>query len=148
MFTLFACLRALLRTRHHLGLEILASRQQVAVLKRKHPRPRLNNVDRLFWIALRRFSPRWTDALVLVRPETVVGWHRASFRLYWRLRSRGTGRKIGAEMFEIVRRMARENPALGRPQNPRRIAEAWLRHLRAHGVALPGAPAAAPRRRR
>ena len=58
MLTLFGYLRSFLRTRHDLGLEILALRQQVAVLKRKHPRPRLNNLDRLFWLALRRLWSR------------------------------------------------------------------------------------------
>ncbi|HEY1203153.1 MAG: hypothetical protein ABSH46_23645 [Bryobacteraceae bacterium] len=116
MLTLFAYLRAFLRTRHDLGLEILALRQQVAVLKRRHPRSRLNSADRMFWIMLRRIWPRWMEALVVVKPETVVGWHRAGFRLYWRLRSRGGGRKIGADVFDVVRRMARENPSWGAPR--------------------------------
>src|SRR5271157_1878671 len=100
MLTLFAYLHAFLRTRHDLGLEILALRQQVAALKRKHPRPLLSNLDRLFWVTLRAVWSRWADALILVKPETVVGWHRAGFRLYWRPRSRGGGRKIGADVFE------------------------------------------------
>jgi transposase InsO family protein len=116
MLTLFAYLRAFLRTRHDLGLEILALRQQVAVLKRKHPRPRLNNLDRLFWLALRRLWSRWADALILVKPETVIGWHRTGFRLYWRVRSGGGGRKIGGDVFEMVRRIARENPSWGAPR--------------------------------
>ena len=116
MLALLAYLHAFLRTRHDLGLEILALRQQVTVLKRKHPRPCLNNLGRLFWLALRRLWPRWMEVLILVKPETVVGWHRAGFRLYWRLRSRGGGRKIGADVFEIVRRMARENPSWGAPR--------------------------------
>jgi transposase InsO family protein len=116
MFTLLAYLRAFLCTRHDLGLEILALRQQVAVLKRKHPRPRLGNLDRWFWLALRRCWPRWTQALIVVKPETVVGWHRAGFRLYWRLRSRGGGRKIGADVFETARRIAQENPSWGAPR--------------------------------
>jgi transposase InsO family protein len=113
---MLAYLRAFLRTRHDLGLEILALRQQVAVLKRRHPRPRLNSVDRLFWVALKRFWPRWMEALIVVKPETVVDWHRAGFRLYWRLRSRGGGRKIGGDVFEIVRRIAHENPSWGAPR--------------------------------
>ena len=112
----FTYLLTFLRTRHHLGLEILALRQQLAVLKRKHPRPRLNNCDRLFWLALRSFWSRWASALVIVKPETVIGWHRAGFRLYWRLRSRGGGRKVSADVFEIVRHMARENPCWGAPR--------------------------------
>lgn len=116
MFALFRYLLAFIRTRHDLSLEILALRQQVAVLKRRHPRPRLSNLDRWFWLALRRLWPRWADALIVVKPETVVGWHRACFRLFWRWRSRGGGRKIGAEVFELVRRMARENPDWGAPR--------------------------------
>jgi transposase InsO family protein len=111
-----AYLCAFIRTRHDLGLEILALRQQVAVLKRKRPRPRLNKLDRLFWLALRRFWSRWRDLLIVVRPETVVGWHRAGFRLFWRLRSRGGGRRIDSDVFEIIRRMARENPTWGAPR--------------------------------
>ncbi|MGC9969022.1 MAG: integrase core domain-containing protein [Bryobacteraceae bacterium] len=116
MLTLFACLRAFLRPRHGLGHEILALHQQVAVLKSKHPRPRFSTLDRLFWVALRTVWPRWMEALNLGKPETVVGWHRAGFRLYWRLRSRGGGRKIGGDVFEIVRRMAHENPSWGAPR--------------------------------
>jgi len=92
MLPLFAYLRAFLPTRHDLGLEILAQRQQFSVPKRKHPRPRLNHLDRLFWLALRRLWSRWADPLIVVRPETTVGWHRAGFRFYWRLCSPGIGR--------------------------------------------------------
>ena len=63
------------RTRHSLILENLALRQQLAVLKRKHPRPSLRLVDKLFWVVACRFWPRWKDMLVLVQPETVARWH-------------------------------------------------------------------------
>jgi hypothetical protein len=72
----------LFRTRRDTALEVLALRQQVAVLKRKRPRPPLNSFDRLFWTTLRRRWPRWVDLLVIVKPETVIGWHRAGFRRY------------------------------------------------------------------
>jgi hypothetical protein len=83
-----AALRALLQTRGDSALEILALRQQLAVLKRKRPRPQLNRLDRIFWTALRRCWSGWSEVLIIVKPETVVGWHRAGFRLYWRWRSR------------------------------------------------------------
>ena len=76
------------RSRGDTALELLALRQPVAVLKRKRPRPRLNRLDRLFRTTLRQLWPRWTGVLVLVKPETVIGWRRAGFRLYWRRRSR------------------------------------------------------------
>jgi hypothetical protein len=72
------CLSALFRSRYNLGLKILALRQQLGILKRKIPRPRLQLQDRIFWILLRRLWPAWRDALVIVQPETVValasGW--------------------------------------------------------------------------
>jgi transposase InsO family protein len=108
-----------LRSRHNLGLEILALRQQLAVLKRRHPRPQLGRGVRMFWVALRFLWRHWSDALLIVKPETVVGWHRAGFRLYWRLRSRVSrlGRpKIGADLYEALQRMAQENPSWGAPR--------------------------------
>lgn len=113
---LLAYFVAFFRARHHLGLENLALRQQVAVLKRKHPRPQMNQRDRLFWLALRRIWSQWSSALVIVKPETVIGWHRTGFRFYWRLCSRRGGRKVSANVFEIVKRLARENPSWGAPR--------------------------------
>jgi len=94
-------------------------RQQVAVLKRKSPRPKLTRMDRIFWTALRSVWSRWAEVLLIVKPETVVGWHRAGFRLYrhWRYRGPAPGRAtITAEIQELIRRMARENPSWGAPK--------------------------------
>jgi hypothetical protein len=94
-------------------------RQQLGILKRKMPRPRLRTQDRIFWILLRRLWPAWRDALVIVKPETVVAWHRAGFRLFWRLRSRpkSLGRpRIDAEVRTLIRRMVNENPSWGAPR--------------------------------
>ena len=63
---ILAYIRAFFLPRHRLGLESVALRQQLAVFKRKQPRPRLNRLDRLFWIILRRWYSGWTDALILV----------------------------------------------------------------------------------
>jgi hypothetical protein len=77
ILSILAVIRVFFRSRCDTALEILALRQQVAVLKRKRPRPALHSLDRLFWTTLRAVWYRWTDVLVIVRPETVVGWHRA-----------------------------------------------------------------------
>src|SRR4029077_7289778 len=76
------------RSRQSLLLENLALRQQLAVLKRRHPRPKLSPLDKLFWALPCQFWSAWKQALMVVTPETVVRWHRAGFRLYWRLISR------------------------------------------------------------
>src|SRR5215469_6031196 len=99
-------------------LEILSLRQQLAVLKRQRPRPPLDSGDRLFWTTLRRFWSRWTDVLLIVKPETVVGWHRAGFRLYWRWRCRPRGGRprITQELRDLIGRLAKENPDWGAPK--------------------------------
>ena len=88
------------------------------MLKRKRPRPSLNRLDRFFWTSLRHLWPRWSDVLVIVKPETVAGWHRAGFRLYWRWRSRPHGGppKIPEEIRALIRRMAEENLEWGAPK--------------------------------
>jgi hypothetical protein len=81
----FGVLVRLFRGRGKLVLENLALRQQLTVLKRRHPRPRLDLFDKLFWVIAKQFWSTWKEALIVVTPERVVRWHRAGFRFYWRL---------------------------------------------------------------
>ena len=110
----------LLRTRRSLLLENLALRQQLAVLKRRYPRPRLNLLDKLFWVAVRRSWSGWQQSLLVVTPETVVRWHRAGFRLYWKLISMARGpvgrRQTSKEIQELIFRMVVENSTWGAPR--------------------------------
>ena len=76
--------RGLLHGRASLALENLALRQQLAVLRRGVKRPRLRPRDRIFWVLLRRYCTDWRSHLILVKPETVVAWHRRGFKLFWR----------------------------------------------------------------
>ncbi len=102
--------RALFRSRPGLAIENGALRQQLALFKEKRPRPRLRGADRAFWVLLRRFWPGWANALIIVKPETVVRWHRAGFKSYWRRKSRRVGRpRIAPDIRALVRRMASEN---------------------------------------
>ena len=118
ILSFLVAIRAFFRSRSDTALEVLALRQQVAVLKRKRPRPKLNSWDRLFWTALRQCWSRWADVLVLMKPDTVIGWHRAGFRLYWRWRSRPRGGrpKITEEIRVLIRRLAQENQHWGAPK--------------------------------
>jgi transposase InsO family protein len=111
-------LRLLLLPRSQLVLENLALRQQLAVLRRSIPRPRLRTWDRLFWVWLSRCWAGWKGALAIVSPATVVAWHRQGFRLYWRRKSRGhPGRpRIDPQARRLIRRMSRENPLWGVPR--------------------------------
>jgi transposase InsO family protein len=110
-------IHAVFRSRSELAIENLALRQQLAVLKAKGSRPRLNLLDRVFWISLRRLWPKWADALIIVKPETVVRWHRAGFKAFWRWKSRRLGRPTTEpEIRELIRRMASENLTWGAPR--------------------------------
>ena len=110
----------LLRTRRRLLLENLALRQQLAVLKRKHARPRLAALDKLFWVLVRRFWSEWKQALIIVGPETVVRWHRSGFAMYWRAISRGRRivgrRRTSKEVRDLIFRMVAENSTWGAPR--------------------------------
>ncbi len=123
MFALLRlCFGAVIRmfcSRRVLLLENLALRQQLAVFKRR-PRPILAATDKLFWVALRRFWPSWKKALIIVKPDTVVRWHRAGFRLYWRLISRmrkPVGRRpVTKQIRELIFQMVAENPTWRAPR--------------------------------
>ena len=106
------------RSRASLEIKLMAVRHQLAVLRRQRPgRPQLSSLDRLLWVWLYRIWPQVTDAMVLVKPVTVVQWHRKGFRFYWRWRSRRPGRpKIGTEIRALIRRMSRANPLWGAPR--------------------------------
>ena len=123
----------LLRTRRRLLLENLALRQQIAVLKRKHTRPRLAALDKLFWVLVRRFWSEWKQALIIVGPETVVRWHRSGFAMYWRAISRGRRivgrRRTSKEVRDLILRMVAENSTWGGPTYSRRTSHARFRYL-------------------
>ena len=109
---LISVFREIVLGRAALHTEILALRQQVAVLKRKRPRPSLRKADRVFWVILSYLWPGWRHALVIVRPETVIGWHRKGFRLFWTWKSRRgkPGRPpVSREIRDLVREMSRDS---------------------------------------
>lgn len=112
-------LRDTLRGRAVLQLELLALRHQLATVKRTSPRPPLRLADRLLWVILSRILPNWREVLVIVKPETVVGWHRKGFRLFWtwKSRRRRDGRPtVSREVRDLIHRMSRENPLWGAPR--------------------------------
>jgi putative transposase len=112
-------IRAALRERRDLALENLALRQQLGVLKRRKGVPRLKRKDRLFWVVLSRIWAPWRQALHLVNGDTVVGWQRMGFRVYWaRISRRNCGGRPQAhsEVRALLKRMATANPFWGAPR--------------------------------
>ena len=118
LFAFLTTARFSFRSRTDTALEVLALRQPLGVLKRKRSRPRLGASDRLLWVLLRQLWSRWAEAVIIANPDTVVGWHCAGFRLYWRWRSRRRGGRprITEEIRVLIRRLAQENPDWGAPK--------------------------------
>ena len=124
-------IRGLIAGRLTLAAENLALRQQLAVLHQSVPRPKLRRRDRRFWVWLSRLWANWRSVLVIVKPETVIRWHRWGFRHYWRWKSRNRGGRprTDREVIDLIRRMARENPTWGAPRIQSEL------HLLGHDVA-------------
>ena len=123
MFALLRFVLAVLalpfKSKSRLEAENAALRHQVVVLRRMvHRRVRLTNSDRLFFIQLYRWFPAVLKLITVIRPETLVRWHRAGFRSYWRWKSRSLGGRpqIEADLRVLIRRMSIENPLWGAPR--------------------------------
>ena len=130
-------LRAMLIPKVHLAVENLALRQQLAVCKQSIKRPKLRLRDRVFWVWLSRLWPNWRSVLAIVKPETVIRWHRMGFKLYWRWKSKSEkpGRPlIEREIRDLIRRMSRENSTWGAPRIQSELA--LLGHDVAEGTVI------------
>jgi HTH-like domain len=118
---MFRCLvwaiAAAVRPKRLLIADNLCLRQQLLVLQRRKPRPRLKDADRRFWVLACRWFVGWRTSVLIVKPETVLRWHRHGWRTYWRWRSSGKGkagrRQIAPELRALIRRMAIENRLWG-----------------------------------
>jgi putative transposase len=119
LVALLHSLRFLVRSRASLHLEILALRHQLAVVNRtRRPRLRLTSTDRVLWAWLSRTWRGWRSVLQIVKPDTVVGWHRRGFRLFWTWKSRRrTGRPgVPGDVRALIRELSTSNPLWGAPR--------------------------------
>ena len=114
---IFGAVIDLLRSRATLEAEILVLRQQINVLRRRNPkRLPFGSIDRLILGGVCRLFPRTYETLAIVRPDTVIRWHRAGFRLYWRWKSR---RRCGRPTVPLANpRGERRQPVVGSAENP------------------------------
>jgi len=110
ILSLFSSARHAFQTRAALQAEILALRHQLLVLQRssRGHRLRLSRADRFLWVWRARFWNGWRSALVIVKPETVIAWHRKRFRLYWKWKSRHPGGRpsVSLEVIDLIHRMS------------------------------------------
>src|SRR5438477_8367524 len=116
---IWLALIGLFRSRASLQAEILTLRHQLNVLRRKSPqRLTFTGIDRLIFAGLYRLAPGVLDALKILKPETVIRWHRAGFRAYWRWKSRPRGGRpaTAADVRRLIREMSIANPLWGAPR--------------------------------
>jgi hypothetical protein len=105
LWFVLAILASPFKSKSRLEAENAALRRQLIVLRRKHGRVRLTNNDHLFFVQLYRWFPSIRQVLAIVRPETVIRWHQAGFRCYWRWKSRSTGGRprIESDLRALIR---------------------------------------------
>lgn len=119
-------------------MENIALRSQLAAYiqkekKENRPKPRPTPAFRQLWVLLSKFMPNWKEVLHIVKPDTVIGWHRTAFKFYWKKKSKKMGRpKISPATISLIKRVHKENPLL----SPEKIHE----KLRILGVDKPPAP--------
>jgi hypothetical protein len=119
LISVLATLKGILRSRAAFHLEVLALRHQLQVLQRSRSRRlRLAKTDRCLWAWLSRAWGDWRTAVVIVKPETVIDWHRQGFRLFWTWKSRRRyGRPpVGPDTRTLIRTMSEQNPRWGAPR--------------------------------
>jgi putative transposase len=119
LHVLTAAVSVTFKSRAALQLENLALRHQLGVLQRSVKRPKLAPADRLLWVWLCAVWSGWRSALIIVKPNTVIAWHRRSFRLFWtwKVRRGQPGRPtVSKEIRQLIRRLSRENPLWGAPR--------------------------------
>jgi hypothetical protein len=116
---IWCAVAGLFRSRASLEAEILVLRHQLNVLRRKSPhRIAFSGIDRMVFAGLYALAPSVLDALKIVKPDTVIRWHRAGFRAYWRWRSRSRGGRprTPAEIRQLIYDMSIANPLWGAPR--------------------------------
>ena len=116
---LFFSLFGLFKKQSDLILENLALRQQLSIYQYTIKRPKIRTRDRIFWVFLSRRWKSWRNALIIVKPDTVIRWHKKGFKLFWRFKSRKTGLgrpPLESKTRKLIEDMAKTNPLWGAPR--------------------------------
>ena len=118
LYILFDFIRCCFARRATLQLEVVCLRQQLAVYKRMESRPKLNPHDRHFWITMTRLWSKWRSALVIVKPETVLRWHRRKLgdKLFIRSENHVGTPPLPPDIVSAINKLAHENPLWGAPR--------------------------------
>jgi hypothetical protein len=106
-----------LKPRTQLQLENVFLRKQLEILNRTTKKNQIKNRDRFFFVLMKRIFSNWRENLIIVKPETVINWHRKGFKIYWKWKSKRKGRpRIETEIIQLIKQMAEDNPQWGIPR--------------------------------
>ncbi|MGE5499320.1 MAG: transposase [Syntrophothermus sp.] len=106
------------KTKAQLKLEIILLTKQIEILQRSNPKLHINRSDRLIFSIIKELLVNWKEKVFIVKPETVIKWHRTAFKSYWKRKSKHKdGRpKVGREVIDLIRQIANDNPLWGVPR--------------------------------
>lgn len=115
------------KSKTQLRLDNVFLRKQLEIVNRSNKKLLIQNRDRFFFILMKRFSSHWKESLVIIKPETVINWHRKGFKIYWTWKSKRKGRpRIDREIIQLIKQMANENQMWGIPRIHGEILKLWL----------------------
>jgi Integrase core domain len=116
--SLLLIFRKLFTTKTQLILENLFLTKQLEIYQRNDPKLKISRIDRMFFSLMMDWLSNWKERLFIIKPETVIKWHRTAFRFYWRWKSRPKGGRprVSREVIALIKQMATENPKWGAPR--------------------------------
>ena len=139
--------RLLFRSRTALSAEVLFLRKQLAFYEERQVQPRRLNDSARFSLILWSRLCNWKEALVIVKPETLIGWHRKGFKLIWKWKSQAGRPRIPGNIHKLIVQMAQENPTWGQARGGRAVIEAGYRRFSTDGARLLASRTGATRQR-
>jgi hypothetical protein len=116
--SLLLFLQETFKTNTQLKLEILFLTKQIEILQRTSPKIKIKITDRIFFSLMKDLLSNWKERIFIVKPNTIIKWHREGFRIYWKRKSKAKGGrpKIDREVIGLIKQMANENPLWGVPR--------------------------------
>jgi putative transposase len=136
----FLFFRLLFRSRTALSAEVLFLRKQLAFYEERQVQPRRLNDSARFSLILWSRLFHWKDALIIVKPETLIGWHRKGFKLFWKGKSQAGRPRIPENIRKLIVQMARENPTWGQARVAAELSGSWVSmflHVQYAPIGLP-----------
>src|ERR1035438_10353281 len=126
--SLLLFLRKSFTTNLQLKLEIIFLTKQLEIYQRTDPKLKIHRIDYMFFSLMMDWLSNWKERIFIVKPETVIKWHRTAFRIFWRWKSQHKGGrpKVSREVINLIKQMANDNPSWGSDRKSTRLNSSHL----------------------